>query len=281
MHLLWEDVLATDNETEFPQQYKNLTKTPEVPSVSGGVLWPDTTNKMFYLYGGEYNDAASVQPFENLWFFDTIYNTWNRTNPSASQSGIAWPAFGAGAVTEGGTAYYYGGYLSNKSTPNWSSSPLMLSSLISFDMDTQIWSNHTYDNTPRAEGVLQYLPASASGMLVYFGGVETVSNGRVQYIYPEPNELPHTATGKGWSSCNVVRGNSQMLIIGGAYGNKSYVQCDTPDHHGQHGLLLGQESVEVEPPKTQWWWRLWRDYNKYRVPDKIVSLVGGKYVLQV
>ena len=67
-------------------------------------------------------------------------------------------------------------------TSMWTGSPLMQSSLISFDMDTQIWSNHTYDDTPRAAGTLQYIPASASGMLVYFGGVEMDSTGAVQQV---------------------------------------------------------------------------------------------------
>lgn len=123
-----------------------------------------------------------MQPFNNLWYFDVVYNTWNQSVPSATQAGIPWPAFGAGVVTEGGTAYYYGGYLSNKTTPKWSGGPAMQSSLISFDMDTQTWSSHTYDNISRAEGTLQYLPASASGMLVYFGGVETDSNGVVRHV---------------------------------------------------------------------------------------------------
>jgi hypothetical protein len=159
-------------------------QTSEIPSVSGGVLWPDATNKLFYLFGGEYNDVTSVQPFTNLWFFDVIYNTWNRTDPSPSQNGIGWPAFGSGVVAESGTAYYYGGYLSNKTTPKWIGSPMMQSSLISFDMDTQIWSNHTYDDTPRAAGTMHYIPASASGMLVYFGGVEMDSAGAVREVSP-------------------------------------------------------------------------------------------------
>jgi hypothetical protein len=151
--------------------------------VSGGVLWPDTTNKLFYLFGGEYNDVADVQTFTNLWFFDVIYNKWNRSIASdGTQAGISWPAFGAGTVTEGGTAYYYGGYLSNKTTLKWSANPLMLSSLISFDMNTQTWSNRSHDNTPRAEGTMHYLPASSQGMLVYFGGLETDSNGGVRYV---------------------------------------------------------------------------------------------------
>jgi hypothetical protein len=154
--------------------------------VSGGILWPDTTNKLFYLFGGEYHNVESVQPFNNLWFFDVIYNTWNRAPDSdGSRASISWPAFGAGAVSEGGTAYYYGGYLSNQTTPKWGSDALMLSSLISFNMNTQTWSNRTYDATPRAEGILHYLPASASGMLVYFGGVETDFNGGVRYVSPK------------------------------------------------------------------------------------------------
>lgn len=153
-----------------------------MPSVSGGVLWPDITNKLFYLFGGEYHDISQVQQFTSLWFFDILYSSWNRTTSSAAQTGISWPAFGSGTVTEEGTAYYYGGYLGNKTTPKWSGEPMMLSSLLSYNMDTHIWSNHTYDNIARAEGILQYFPASASGMLLYFGGVETGSDGRVRYV---------------------------------------------------------------------------------------------------
>jgi hypothetical protein len=90
--------------------------------------------------------------------------------------------------------------------------------------------------------------------------------------------IPNTAYGKGWSSCDVVR-NSQMLVIGGYAANKSWPQCDVPGFGGQHGLLLGQEYTEVDRPKLHWWWRLWHEFNEYRVPDKIVSLVGGKCVL--
>jgi hypothetical protein len=93
-------------------------------------------------------------------------------------------------------------------------------------------------------------------------------------ISPELHMIPNTAYGKGWSSCDVVR-NSQMLVIGGYAANKSWPQCDVPGFGGQHGLLLGQEYVEVDRPKFHWWWRLWHEFNEYRVPDKIVSLVGG------
>lgn len=67
-----------------------------------------------------------------------------------------------------------------------------------------------------------------------------------------------------------------MIVMGGYVANKTWPACDVPEEGGQHGLLLGQESVEVNRPRVQWWWRLWSGYNRYRVPDTIVSVVGGK-----
>ena len=141
-------------------------------------MWADEVNKLFYLYGGEY-DNASVQGFGALWFYDTIYNTWNLS--SSSNSSVSWPAFGAGTTSDDGIAYYYGGYLNDKSVLGWDSTPLMLNSMVSYDMNKHIWENHTYSDTPRAEGSLQYIPAGEKGMLVYFGGVEG-SNNPFRYV---------------------------------------------------------------------------------------------------
>lgn len=155
--------------------------------MSGGVLWPDKDNKLFYLFGGEYSEIKDAQGKDtqgiDLWYFDTIYNSWNKTTPDSTQNSVKWPAFGAGAVTDEGIAYYYGGYLTNKSTSDWGSQPLMLNGLLSYDMNTRVWRNTTYDTTPRAEGSLHYIPASQRGMLVYFGGVETNgSTGKIIHV---------------------------------------------------------------------------------------------------
>lgn len=150
--------------------------------MSGGVLWPDSANKLFYLFGGEYDSVKDVQPFTTLWLYDVIYNTWNRSSASdGSLTDIHWPAFGAGTVTDTGTAYYYGGYLSDLSMSNWKGDRLMLNSLTSFNLNTRSWQNNTYDQTPRAEGSLHFIPASDGGMLVYFGGVE-VNDGASSYV---------------------------------------------------------------------------------------------------
>ena len=152
-----------------------------MPSVSGGVLWPDQANKLFYLFGGEYPNVDELRTRDTqgftLWFYDTIYNTWNRSASDASQARIKWPAYGAGAVTDEGVAYWYGGYLTENSDSSYRGSDFMMNNLISYDMNTRRWNNNTWDQTRRAEGSLHYIPASEGGMLVYFGGVETNRTG--------------------------------------------------------------------------------------------------------
>jgi hypothetical protein len=66
-----------------------------------------------------------------------------------------------------------------------------------------------------------------------------------------------------------------MIVIGGQVTNTSNVECDVPDLGGQHNLLLGQENVEVE----NWWHAVREETNGYRVPDQIVAIIGGEYVL--
>jgi hypothetical protein len=58
--------------------------------------------------------------------------------------------------------------------------------------------------------------------------------------------------------------------------NSSIRDCDVPNLSGQHGLLMGQESVE----EGHLWHAVLNETNGYRVPDQIVELVGGEYVLQ-
>lgn len=46
--LLYLD-LNTISPQNFPTEYANLSKPAYVPSVQGGILWPDTVKKLFYL----------------------------------------------------------------------------------------------------------------------------------------------------------------------------------------------------------------------------------------
>lgn len=65
----------------FPIQ-STLAKNETIPSVHGGVLWPDATNKVVYMYGGEFGNEKP-EDFK-LWYYDIIYNTWNMSNASVT-----------------------------------------------------------------------------------------------------------------------------------------------------------------------------------------------------
>jgi hypothetical protein len=155
----------------MPKQYANLTKNSSVPDVAGGVLWQDEVNKVFWLYGGEFSQAPSV--FE-LWGYDVILDQWNLSTATvASTSLVQRVSYGAGvASSENGKGFYYGGYLNNLTNPLWSGPQIATSNLIIFDMDGNTLTNNTgYDSTGRAEGTMVFIPASAAGLLIYFGGV--------------------------------------------------------------------------------------------------------------
>lgn len=162
----------------MPQAYVNLSKPSQAPSVNGGILWPDTVNKILYLYGGEFGTDADSPSNFSLWMYDVIYNTWNASKPDETQDGIQRASYGAGvAVQDRAVGYHYGGWLSNNSVPEWGSSPLALSHLLQYDMLKNTWTNSSGpDSVGRAEGVMLYVPASDTGMLVYFGGVTAPSN---------------------------------------------------------------------------------------------------------
>ncbi|KAH0845880.1 hypothetical protein FOPE_12243 [Fonsecaea pedrosoi] len=156
---------------DMPPEYANLTKNSSVPDVAGGTLWQDEVNKVFWLYGGEFSAAPSA--FQ-LWGYDVVLNQWNLSSPHVgSTASIQRVSWGAGvASSEIGMGFYYGGYLNNLTTPLWTGPPLATSNLIIYDMDQNSLTNNTgYDNIGRAEGIMVYIPASMSGLLVYFGGV--------------------------------------------------------------------------------------------------------------
>lgn len=185
----------------MPQAYANLSKPSKVPSVNGGILWPDTVNKLLYLYGGEYGGVSSGDTDTpknfTLWMYDAIYNSWNKTREDDTQSRIKRASYGAGvAVQDRAVGYYYGGWLSNDSVPDWGNSPpVALSHLLQYDMLKNTWTNSSGpDSVGRAEGFMVYIPASDTGMLVYFGGIQTSpKNGSVtgqpmdvRFLFPEP-----------------------------------------------------------------------------------------------
>lgn len=153
----------------MPELHAGLAKNNTVPNVAGGILWADDVNKVFWLYGGEYDNVPSA--FE-LWGYDTILNQWNMsTAPEQATSTIQRVSYGAGTTLDR-LGFYYGGYLNQRTNPRWNGPPIATTGLIRFDMNNSRLDNMTGpDNIGRAEGVMLSVPASAAGLLVYFGGV--------------------------------------------------------------------------------------------------------------
>ncbi|KAK4542854.1 hypothetical protein LTR36_006043 [Oleoguttula mirabilis] len=240
--LLYLDLKTLDG--NFPVEYANLSKPPNVPSVQGGFLWADTVNQLFYLYGGEYIWTTPPPSQFTLWAYDALYDTWNATSSEAAASGVLSVSFGAGAVVDNrALGYYYGGWQSNATVLGWNGNPIAQPGLIKYDMLGKTWTNPTFiDGIPSAEGVLIYIPASDGGMLVYFGGVQRTSHGSYPGVPLDwyPSSFEHHSL-----SCNVID-QSQMIIMGGYFPNSSNINCDAKSIWGQHNLNLGANDVAAD-----------------------------------
>jgi hypothetical protein len=119
-----------------------------------------------------------------MWTYDVLLDRWNQTEyqPSGVYP-VHRASYGAGTHIEDlGLGFYFGGWMSNQTSPDWSGAAIATSDLIRFEYDTAMLSNTSgpADNIGRAEGHMVYLPVSDSGLLAYFGGFEDpTQNGTV------------------------------------------------------------------------------------------------------
>jgi hypothetical protein len=85
-----------------------------------------------------------------------------------------------------------------------------------------------------------------------------------QYYADGPDDpRPHHSL-----TCDVVA-NSQMIIMGGTFPNHT-TECDVPTIYGQHGLDLGKTNKEKAK-----WARFDPNVTMYKIPDEIVTVIGG------
>lgn len=144
-----------------------------MPSVSGGILWPDVANKRLFLYGGEYPENEAPDDF-TLWSYDTFYKNWSTVVNTGRPEGVHRLSYGAGTTAEHlGIAYYLGGYRGRMNDNTWSGEKQISSHFLTYNMVGNFWTNQTgtVDGMGRAEGVMTFIPAGDKGLLVYFGGV--------------------------------------------------------------------------------------------------------------
>jgi hypothetical protein len=152
----------------MPQLHSNFTRNQTQIPVTGGALWGDNVNKYLYQFGGEV--SKDVRPSTNgLAIYDVAYNQWDYAKVPWHVRQVAWGA--STTAEERGEGYYLGGWINNGTQPGMIGKQAT-GSLVRFDMNSNGWTNLTGPDTMgRAEGVMVYLPASSSGLLIYFGGV--------------------------------------------------------------------------------------------------------------
>ncbi|KAI1071762.1 hypothetical protein LB507_004924 [Fusarium sp. FIESC RH6] len=188
--------LDSVSDEEMPTFHTGLSKNATIPNVEGGILWEDSVNKRLYLYGGEYEDTPS-DPF-TLYSYDILYDEWHSEgSPPRSVQAVS---YGAGvSIPSRGEAYYYGGWLSDKSISDWSGDRMASSGLIKYEMDSNEWSNMTGpDDVGRAEGAMVFIPIGDSGMLVYFGGGQDLSGNGTLSPQPMDEILLYDVANSKW-----------------------------------------------------------------------------------
>lgn len=89
-------------------------------------------------------------------------------------------------------------------------------------------------------------------------------------IYPPGNST--TKNGKVSASCNMVRGNSQMFVIGGDYPDMPD-KCDA-QNLGQHSMLTGTKN-NTGPGAGDWWAAFSPNLTTATVPKVVSDIVGG------
>jgi hypothetical protein len=143
-------------------------KNTSIPTIAGGTLWPDAVNSAFYPFGGYFPESPPQKFVTRL--YNAAQQAWFST---PAPDNISYVAYGMSALAEdAGVGYYLGGYHDNGTHEGWSSGRLYTSNLVSFDMNTRTYSNQSGpDQSVRGEGLMLFIPASTSGLLIYFGGV--------------------------------------------------------------------------------------------------------------
>ena len=162
---MYGDLLT--NNAGFPQFFQTGPKAS--PNLAGGVLWADDVNGKFYAFGG-YFPTGTPTRFDT-WVFNDVEGSWSTEEMHGDS--MAYVAHGMSAVApDAGMAYYLGGYKDKQTHEGWPTSRTYMSQLITFNMLTGEYSNHSGpDNFGRGEGHMAFIPASWAGVLVYFGGV--------------------------------------------------------------------------------------------------------------
>jgi hypothetical protein len=164
----------------MPTMMTPSKKNTTVPLLAGGTLWSDNVNENFYAFGGYFSDSAPS--IFDTWLYDAKEETWATVT---TKGDVTYVALGMSATADdAGVAYYLGGYHDSQTQSGWLANRLYTSNLVSFDMIARSYTNSSGpDSNGRGEGLMVFIPASTSGLLIYFGGVvQDASTGEISGV---------------------------------------------------------------------------------------------------
>ncbi|KAH7483915.1 hypothetical protein FOMA001_g7353 [Fusarium oxysporum f. sp. matthiolae] len=186
----------------WPDLNISLSKNDSIPSVNGGILWGDSVNKRFYLYGGEWNNGFSQEPY-SLLSYDIIYDKWDDFGTPDITPPPKIASYGAGVgVSETGIGYYLGGWISNASMSGWTDDRTMSSNFYTYSYDSEKFTQAaSLSKQPRAEGGMVWIPAGDSlGLLVYLGGIVDPFGNNTEAPQAFDEVFVFDAKGNSWST---------------------------------------------------------------------------------
>ncbi|KAF3920825.1 hypothetical protein ABW20_dc0110409 [Dactylellina cionopaga] len=264
----------------MPPLVTNLSKPATVPSLTGAALWADETNQKLYLYGGKFTIGQTV-PFQ-LWIYDALYDNWYPANSSSSNLDVSRIYNGASTVAEDqALGFYLGGWIGEDSEYGWQGDDVAVSNLLIYDMLENAWRNISGpDNTPRAEGVMLYLPIGDNGMLVAFGGI-SIPNGDPRNITGIPmseislydiggnNWYTQTARGQVPQSRRLFCAGMASAEDGSSHNIYLYGGASTPSSSGSHPN--GFDDVYILSIPSFVWTKYWPSDNENSRPHNMLS----------
>ncbi|KAI9642983.1 hypothetical protein NHQ30_008717 [Ciborinia camelliae] len=283
--LLYNDLDTSTAAAGVPQLHANLSKNDSIPSVSGGVLWGDEVNKRFYLFGGDY--FGTPQTSLNLYSYDILYNQWENFGPP--NNGVTSVSYGMGiGISDQGLGYMLGGWQSNASNPGWSGPPLATSGMIKYDYQKGTWTNNTGpDQTGRAEGVMLYIPASHTGILVYFGGIQTPYNNETVVSSPMNQIHIYDIQSSQWYTQNAtgdIPGDRRRFCAGVTWApDQSSYNIYLYGGAGFGANASGYDDVYILSLPSFTWIKWWANAESSAKPHNMLScnVVDGTQMLIV
>ncbi|KAK3322153.1 hypothetical protein B0H66DRAFT_192462 [Apodospora peruviana] len=238
-----------------------------------------------YYYGGWMSMANDSVATSTLIRYDMDANAWtNSTGPDSVRRAEGAMVFLP--IGDGGMLVYFGG-VQQPSTNGSSVVGQPMEQVFLYDVLSSKWYVQNATGTvPQMRrrfcaGAAWAADQSSYNIYIYGGAgmppntagfddvyILTIPSFQWIKLYPSDGNVtgqyPHHSL-----TCNVVAGNSQMLIVGGTFPTSGGL-CDVPDQFGTHNLDLGQQNPEHAP-----WYLFSPNLTTYAVPKPIRDVVGG------